>query len=50
MTKESQIRRSDTISKEKNAAILMATHDIHIVKLFPTKTLLVDNGLIVEQN
>jgi len=49
-TSEGIMRLLVAISKEKNAAILMATHDMHIVKLFPTKTLLVENGLIVEQN
>ena len=49
-TSEGIMRLLIAISKEKNAAILMATHDMHIVKLFPTKTLLVDKGLIVEQN
>ena len=38
------------VSKEKRAAILMATHDMHIVKLFPTKTLLVENGVVIQQD
>ena len=49
-TSEDIMRLLIAVSKEKNAAILMATHDMHIVKLFPTKTLLVENGLIIEQN
>jgi cell division transport system ATP-binding protein len=49
-TSEEIMRLLIAVSKEKNAAILMATHDMHIVKLFPTKTLLVENGLVVEQN
>jgi ABC-type methionine transport system ATPase subunit len=36
------------VSKEKNAAIIMATHDMHIVKLFPNRTLLVENGSVTE--
>ncbi len=49
-TSEEIMRLLIAVSKEKNAAILMATHDMHIVKLFPTKTLLVENGLVIEQN
>ncbi|MAD28973.1 MAG: phosphonate ABC transporter ATP-binding protein [Woeseiaceae bacterium] len=49
-TSEGIMRLLIAVSKEKNAAILMATHDMHMVKLFPAKTLLVENGLITEQN
>ena len=37
------------IAKEKKASILMATHDMHIVKLFPSRTLLVENGVVMEK-
>lgn len=49
-TSEGIMRLLIAVCKEKNAAILMATHDMHMVKLFPTKTLLVENGLIIEQD
>ena len=49
-TSEEIMRLLIAVSKEKNAAILMATHDMHIVKLFPTKTLLVENGVVIQQN
>ena len=48
-TSEEIMRLLIAVSKEKNAAILMATHDMHIVKLFPTKTLLVENGVVNQQ-
>jgi cell division transport system ATP-binding protein len=49
-TSEEIMRLLIAVSKEKNAAILMATHDMHIVKLFPTKTLLVENGAVVHHS
>ena len=49
-TSEEIMRLLIAVSKEKNAAILMATHDMHIVKLFPTKTLLVENGVVIQQD
>lgn len=49
-TSEEIMRLLIAVSKEKNAAILMATHDMHMVKLFPTKTLLVENGFVVHQD
>ena len=49
-TSEEIMRLLIAVSKEKNAAILVATHDMHIVKLFPTKTLLVENGAVVHHS
>jgi cell division transport system ATP-binding protein len=48
-TSEEIMRLLIAVAKEKKAAILMATHDMHIVKLFPNRTLLVENGLVTEQ-
>lgn len=47
-TSEEIMRLLIAVSKEKNAAIIMATHDMHIVKLFPNRTLLVENGSVTE--
>lgn len=48
-TSEEIMRLLIAVAKEKKAAILMATHDMHIVKLFPNRTLLVENGMVTEQ-
>jgi|TARA_B110000093_G_scaffold183421_1_gene234678 cell division transport system ATP-binding protein len=48
-TSEEIMRLLIAIAKEKKASILMATHDMHIVKLFPSRTLLVENGVVMEK-
>ena len=48
-TSEEIIRLLIAVAKEKKASILMATHDMHIVKLFPNRTLLVENGEVIDQ-
>ena len=48
-TSEEIMRLLIAVSQEKKAAIIMATHDMHIVKLFPNRTLLVENGTLTEQ-
>jgi len=48
-TSEEIMRLLIAVSQEKKAAIIMATHDMHIVKLFPNRTLLVENGNVTEQ-
>ena len=48
-TSEEIMRLLIAVSQEKQAAIIMATHDMHIVKLFPNRTLLVENGTVTEQ-
>lgn len=48
-TSEEIMRLLIAVAKEKKASILMATHDMHIVKLFPNRTLLVENGEVIDQ-
>ena len=48
-TSEEIMRLLIAVAQEKKAAIIMATHDMHIVKLFPHRTLLVKDGLVIEQ-
>jgi cell division transport system ATP-binding protein len=48
-TSEEIMRLLIAVAQEKKAAIIMATHDMHIVKLFPHRTLLVKDGLLIEQ-
>lgn len=35
------------LSKEENTAVMMATHDLQMVKKYPARTMNVDNGTIV---
>ena len=38
------------VAKEEKSAILMATHDLNMVKKFPAKVLRVGNGVVTEVN